>query len=45
MLEWRITGRIGRTGKVGGVTLYVRKRFDCTLLTVSGDVVELLGKD
>lgn len=36
---------MGRTGNVGGVTLFVRERFDCTLFTVSGDVVELLGKD
>ena len=30
--------RQGRGGR--GVALYVRKRFDCTALTVSDDVVE-----
>lgn len=27
------------------MTPYGRERFDCTLLTVSGDVVEFLDKD
>lgn len=37
--------RKDRIGKAGGVTVCERERFDCTVLTVSGDVVELLGKD
>lgn len=32
--------RQGRQG--GGVTLYLREKFDYTILTVSGDVVEIL---
>lgn len=45
MLGCRVTGRMGRRGKVGGVTLYVRERFDCTVLTVSGDVVDVMAGD
>jgi len=39
---YRLFRRDRQSRRCGGVALYVRERFDCIALTVSGDVVESL---